>query len=91
MPVGELDIRSRSSFVAIKPSVSEGKGSCGSASIPIAETNSLRPTAAAVYPKQCVMLPTTPGGQSGSRPWPCGIAWGDRPSLASALRAQFLP
>src|SRR4051794_10879703 len=68
-----------------------GRASLGSASIPSAVTASAVATAQAAYPRQCVMLPTMPGGHNGSPSGPLGIATTRTPRRVSASRAHARP
>ena len=83
--------RSASTGVQTNDSRSLPTASRSSASIPSADRWSLDATAAATYPRQCVMLPTIPGGHSGSRRGPEGMGTSWIPSAASAKRAQARP
>jgi hypothetical protein len=65
-----------------------GSGSLGSASMPTAAIAGARATAAARYPAQCVMLPTTPAGHCGARPSPGSSGTAGMPSPVSAWRAH---
>src|SRR4051812_4259006 len=80
-----------SSGTAICSRMPCGSGSSTSASMPIVAISSARATAAAQYPEQCVMLPTKPSGQRGSRCEPGRTGCGDCPSADSARRAQLRP
>lgn len=78
----------RSSPAVIAARTPAGSGRLGSASIARAPTSLLRATAAARYPSQWVMLPTTPVGHCGSPAGPGGIGPGGRPRRESAAWAQ---
>ncbi len=80
--------RARSSPSDTIRSTPSGSGAFGSASIPTATTADARATAAARYPAQCVMLPTTPSGHCGARPSPGSSGPAGMPSPASAWRAH---
>lgn len=62
-----------------------GSGWCGSASIPSAVISSARATAAARYPRQWVMLPTVPRGQSGAPRSPGSSGIGECPTWPRTL------
>ena len=67
-----------------------GNGPTGSASIPMLTISWDQATAAALYPSQCVMLPTTPDGRSEGAPRSPGrMGAGGIPNCARALRAQL--
>jgi hypothetical protein len=80
--------RARSSLSETSQRTPSGSGSLGSASMPTAAMADARATAAARYPAQCVMLPTTPSGQRGARPSPGSSGAAGMPSSASAWRAH---
>jgi|GEM_PF-5627637 hypothetical protein len=80
--------RARSSPSETSRRTPSGSGSLGSASMPTAAMPDARATAAARYPAQCVMLPTTPSGHRGARPSPGSSGAAGMPSSASAWRAH---
>jgi hypothetical protein len=80
--------RARSSPSETSRRIPSGSGSLGSASMPMAAMVDARATAAARYPAQCVMLPTTPSGHRGARPSPGSSGAAGMPSSASAWRAH---
>jgi len=80
--------RARSSPSETSRRTPSGSGSLGSASMPTAAIAGARATAAARYPAQCVMLPTTPSGHCGARPSPGSSGTAGMPSSARAWRAH---